>query len=163
MGGAGKRLGPRRACLVHHIREEAEEPGPLDRPRQLALLLRRDRGDAARHDLAALGDEALQQADVLVVDLRRVRAGERAGFAASEKRPAGDGRTTASRRCALAFHLRLHLVGFRGDRRLGRALDRSLGWSFGWPLAVARLAVALAPLAIAVAVAARPVLAAAAA
>src|SRR5208282_896040 len=53
----------------------------LDRLGKLALLLGRDRGDAARHDLAALGQEALQQLDVLVVDLGRVGRRERARFA----------------------------------------------------------------------------------
>ena len=38
-----------------------------------------------RHDLAALGDEALQQLHVLVVDLRRIGAGERAGLLAAEE------------------------------------------------------------------------------
>src|SRR5579885_2522738 len=56
--------------------------------RELALLLGRDCSDAARHDLAALGDEAQQQLHVLVVDLRCVRSGERAGLAPPEERPA---------------------------------------------------------------------------
>src|SRR5712671_2563328 len=76
------------ALLLHAVGQEAEIAGALDRLRQLALLLGRDRGDAARHDLAALGDEALQQLHVLVVDLRRVGPGERAGLAPPEKRPA---------------------------------------------------------------------------
>src|SRR5690606_24253171 len=69
--------------------QQAEEARPLDRLREQALLLRRDRGDAARHDLAALGDEPLQKLDVLVVDLRRVRSGEGAGLAPPEERAAG--------------------------------------------------------------------------
>src|SRR2546426_4202087 len=73
--------------LLHHVGKQAEKARPLDRPRQLTLLLGRHRGDAARHDLAALGDKALQQSHVLVVDLGRVRAGERAGFAAAKERP----------------------------------------------------------------------------
>src|SRR5204863_10218508 len=68
-GGTGLRSG---CSLAHDVGEQTEKPRPLDRPRQLALLLRRHRGDAARHDLAALGDEALQQANLLVIDLRRV-------------------------------------------------------------------------------------------
>src|ERR1043166_2693600 len=61
-------------------------PGALDRLGELALLLRGNRGDPAGHDLAAFGHEALEQADVLVVDLRRILAGERAALAAAEKR-----------------------------------------------------------------------------
>src|SRR5713226_82929 len=76
------------ALLLHAVGQEAEIAGALDRLRQLALLFGRDRGDAARYDLAALGDEALQQLHVLVVDLGRVRAGERTGLAPTEERPA---------------------------------------------------------------------------
>src|SRR2546421_5618421 len=39
-----------------------------------------NRGDPARHDLAALGHVTLQQLDVLVVDFRRIGAGERTGL-----------------------------------------------------------------------------------
>src|ERR1700757_3213833 len=73
--------------LRDHVGEERQEAGALDRLGELALLLGRHRRDAARHDLAALGDEALEQLHVLVVDLGRVRPGERAGLAAAEERP----------------------------------------------------------------------------
>src|SRR5665213_1000232 len=73
--------------LAQAVGQEAEEARALDRLRQFALLLGGYRGDAARHDLAALRDKALQQLHVLVVDLGRVRAGERAGFAPAEERP----------------------------------------------------------------------------
>ena len=96
---AGSSRRPRAACarfnakpvttllsrLADHVVQQAEEARPLDRARKLTLLLGRDRGDAARHDLAALRDVALQQLHVLVVDLRRVGAGERAGLAAAEE------------------------------------------------------------------------------
>src|SRR5262249_46386620 len=72
-----------------HVRQEPEEPRPLDGAGKLALLLRRDRSDAARHGLAALGGVTLQQPHVLVFDLRAVGAGERAGLAAAEERSAG--------------------------------------------------------------------------
>src|SRR6266851_9234932 len=147
----------RAARLLHHIGKQAEKARPLDRPCQLPLLLGRYRGDAARHDLAALRDEALQQSHVLVVDLRRIRAREWAGFAPPKKRPARrcaaavSTAVTASRpagaRAGLAFHLRLHLFG-RRDGGSGRLACRALA--------------AVAAFAIAVAVAApRPVLAAA--
>src|SRR5690349_23240347 len=78
----------RLSSLLNHIRQQAEEARTLDRLRELALLLRRHRGDAARHDLAALRNVTLQELHVLVVDLRRVGARERAGLAAAEKRTA---------------------------------------------------------------------------
>src|SRR5579859_5214844 len=74
---------------AHRVGQQAQEARPLDRLRELALLARGDRGDAARHDLAALRDEALQQLHVLVVDLGRIRAGERTRLASPEERPAG--------------------------------------------------------------------------
>src|SRR5829696_9904191 len=105
----------------------------------------RDGGDPARHDLAALRDETLQKAHVLVIDLGRVRARERAGFAPAEEWPAGSAATAAAggRGSGLAFHLGLHL--FRGRGRLA-----------------GRRTIALTALAIAVSitVATRPVLAA---
>src|SRR5664279_2145162 len=57
---------------ANDIRQQAEEARAFDRLRQFALLLGRHRGDAARYDLAALRHVALQQLDVLVVDLRRI-------------------------------------------------------------------------------------------
>src|ERR1700759_2896342 len=60
--------------LRDRVRHDADEAGALDRLGEGALLEGRHRGDAGRHDLAALGNVTLQQADVLVVDLGRVRA-----------------------------------------------------------------------------------------
>src|SRR3954447_27018400 len=71
--------------LSHDVGEEAQMARALDRLGELALLLGRDGGDAAGDDLAALRDEALEQADVLIVDAGRILAGERAGLAAAEK------------------------------------------------------------------------------
>src|SRR5712672_4864796 len=75
-------------CLPDHVRQQAEETRALDRAREFTLLLGGDGGDAARHDLAALGNVTHQKLGILVVDLRRVRARERAGLAAAEKRTA---------------------------------------------------------------------------
>src|SRR5579885_993599 len=88
------------------VGQQAEEARPLDRLRELALLLGRDCSDAARHDLAALGDEALQQLHVLVVDLRRVGAGEGAGFAAAKEGAPGaaHGAPTGGRGFAMVAH-----------------------------------------------------------
>src|SRR5882672_3612973 len=85
-------------ALPDHVGQQSEEARTLDGLRQLALLLGGDRGDAARHDLAALGDVALQQPHVLVVDLRRIGAGEWTGLAAAKEWPAGL-RLRRSRKC----------------------------------------------------------------
>src|SRR3546814_4067595 len=60
--------------------------GALDRLGEFALFLRAHRGDARGNDLAALGDEALKQADVLVIDPGCILRGEGAALAAAEKR-----------------------------------------------------------------------------
>src|SRR5690242_21106797 len=74
--------------LADDVRKQTQEPRALDGAGEFALLLGGDRRDAARHDLAALGDVAHQELGILVVDLRRVRTRERAGLAAAEKRTA---------------------------------------------------------------------------
>src|SRR5206468_3249620 len=78
-------------ALAYHVVQQSEKARPLDCARKLALLLGRDRRNAARHDLAAFGNVALQQLHVLVVDLRRVGPGKRTGLAAAEERPAALG------------------------------------------------------------------------
>src|SRR5881227_4484382 len=74
--------------LANNVGQEAEETRALDGAGEFTLLLGGDGGDAARHDLAALGDVTHQQLGILVVDLRRIRTRERAGLAATEKRTA---------------------------------------------------------------------------
>src|SRR5438552_15444588 len=71
--------------LLEHVGQKTQKARALDRLREFALLLGRYRGDARWHDLAALGDEALQELHVLVVDCRRVIARERAAFATTEE------------------------------------------------------------------------------
>src|SRR5262245_20245587 len=83
---AGKRL-----LLANDVRQETEQTRALDGAREFALLLGGHCRDAARHDLAALGDVTHQQLGILVVDLRRVRTRERTGLAAAEKRTACTG------------------------------------------------------------------------
>src|ERR1041384_2467448 len=105
-------LAPPPPCLAHHVWKQAEEPGPLDGPGQLALFVGGYGGDPARHDLASLRDEALQQTHVLVVDLGRVRDREPARFAPAKEWPTGAATTTATagrRRSGLAFHLSLQI------------------------------------------------------
>src|ERR1700709_1077355 len=74
--------------LTNDVRQQTEETRALDGARELTLLLGGDGGDAARHDLAALGHVPHQQLGILVIDLRRIRTRERAGLAAAEKRTA---------------------------------------------------------------------------
>src|SRR5580704_288084 len=74
--------------LANHVGKQTEETRALDGAGELTLLLGRNGRDAARHDLAALGDVTHQQLGILVVDLRRVRTRERAGLAATEERTA---------------------------------------------------------------------------
>src|SRR5262245_61972133 len=74
---------------AYHVRQQAEKAGALDGARDFSLLLGGDRRDPARHDLAALRNVALQEPHVLVVDLRRIAPGERAGLAAAKERAAG--------------------------------------------------------------------------
>src|SRR5512137_1907998 len=60
---------PRNAgSVLVRVREQREETSPLHRERQLALIVRPRAGDAARDDLARLGDVALQRGEILVID-----------------------------------------------------------------------------------------------
>src|SRR5476651_1102012 len=70
---------------AQHVGQQRHEPRALDGVREDALLLVGHGRDAARHDLAALGNVPLQQLDVLVVDLRRIGAREWAGLLAPEE------------------------------------------------------------------------------
>ena len=88
---------------LHDIGQQRHEAGALDGVGQDALLLVADCGDAGRHDLAALGNEALQELDVLIVDLRRVIAGEGAGLLAAEEGTAGAILTAATAAFAVAI------------------------------------------------------------
>src|SRR6185369_15486987 len=100
-------LSSRITCMasssLHDVRQQRHEAGALDGIGQNALLLVADRGDAGRHDLAALGNEALQQLDVLIVDLGRVLAGEGAGLLAAEERTAGAVVTAATAAFAITI------------------------------------------------------------
>src|SRR5688572_7010635 len=80
-----------RSGLRNRVGHDPDEARALDGAGELALLQRRDGGDARGNDLAAFRHVALQQPDVLVVDLGRVRARERAGLAAALEGPAALG------------------------------------------------------------------------
>src|SRR5882757_10290168 len=84
----GANAADQKTLLADHVRQQTEKARALDGAREFTLLLGGDGGDAARHDLAALGHVTHQQLGILVVDLRRIRARERAGLAAAEKRTA---------------------------------------------------------------------------
>ena len=62
------------------VRNEREVARALDRRRQLALVTRADAAQAARQDLAVVGDEAAERAVILVVDEADARLAERAGL-----------------------------------------------------------------------------------
>src|ERR1041384_3141657 len=80
---------PAADVLANDVGQQTEEARALDGAGELTLLLGGHGRDAARHDLAALGDVTHQQLRILVVDLRPIRARERAGLATTEKRTAG--------------------------------------------------------------------------
>ncbi len=96
-------VGFQKEALADHERQQAEQACTFDRTSQFTLLLRGDRGDAARNDLAALRDVTLQQTDVFVVDLRCIGTGERAGLPATEER-------TAARKLCNINHCLLLLI-----------------------------------------------------
>jgi hypothetical protein len=70
--------------LCRHVRQQGHRARALDRVRQLALVPGAAAGDTARNDLAALGDEAAQTPDVLVVDEVDLVCAELADFSAPE-------------------------------------------------------------------------------
>src|SRR4051812_15551804 len=73
---------------VCHVRNERDLARPLDCGLQLALVHRARARDAARQDLAALGNERTDQFDVLVVDVVDLVRAELADLAATEQRAA---------------------------------------------------------------------------
>src|SRR5512134_3439390 len=70
------------------VGQDREHAGALHRLRDLALVLRAVAADAPRDDLAALGEEVLQLALVLVVDLEGLVGAEAAHLAPAEAAPA---------------------------------------------------------------------------
>src|SRR5690606_17114835 len=67
------------------VGQQGQEARALDGGRQLALIAGLGAGDARRHDLAGLGDEVLQQIDILVVDLFDLLGREAAELATLEQ------------------------------------------------------------------------------
>src|SRR5256885_8778385 len=70
------------ASVLIGVGQEREKARPLDRHRELALIEGFRAGDAARNDLARLGDIALQGGEILVVDRLHPFGGEAAELAA---------------------------------------------------------------------------------
>ena len=66
------------------VRQEREEARALHRLGQLTLVERARAGDAARHDLAGLGDVVLQGREILVVDALDTVSGELAELLAAK-------------------------------------------------------------------------------
>src|SRR5690554_286686 len=77
--------GARSDVVVVGVRDQREVAGALDRGRQLALVARLRAGDAARHDLAVLGEVLAQGVEILVIDLLDALGGELAELAAAEE------------------------------------------------------------------------------
>src|SRR2546430_12831861 len=67
------------------VGQQRQKARPLDRHRELALIEGFRAGDAARNDLARLGDIALQGGEILVVDRLHAFGGEAAELAATRK------------------------------------------------------------------------------
>src|SRR5262245_38160372 len=102
------RRSARRANGSGHVRgvgQQCEMARALHRERDGALLFGGVAGDAARQDLAGLGEEAAQQLRILVVDDHRLVGGEARDLLARER--------------ALAV-LAVLLAGLRAQARLHR-------------------------------------------
>src|SRR5262249_42956131 len=75
--------GPRRSWLrgvTPDVRDQREIAGPLDGRRQLPLMARARAAQAARQDLAGVGEEPAEGAVILVVDEAHAGLAERAGL-----------------------------------------------------------------------------------
>src|SRR4051812_15537811 len=84
------------------VRQQREVSRALDRRRELALVERLRAGDAARDDLARLGDVLLQDREILVVDLLHALGGEAAELATAREGAVATG-TTTTRATATRF------------------------------------------------------------
>src|SRR6185437_3825854 len=79
------------ASMLVRVRQQGEEACALDRDGELALIERLRTRDAARNDLARLGDVALERGEILVIDVLHALGGE-----AAELLAAGEAATTAA-------------------------------------------------------------------
>src|SRR5215471_7092090 len=69
----------------HGERHERDHPRPIDGRRDLALMLGAVPRQTPRHQLAAIGDEVLEQAGVLVIDLEGLVRAELAHLAPADR------------------------------------------------------------------------------
>src|SRR5215471_10006122 len=69
----------------HGERHERDHPCPVDGRRDLALVLGAVPRQAPRHQLAAIGDEVLEEAGVLVIDLEGLVRAELAHLAPADR------------------------------------------------------------------------------
>jgi hypothetical protein len=124
--------------------KQGEVPRALDGDGEGALALRGESRLAARFDLAALGDEAAQAGDILVIDLVHAigcedvhaapatRAGTTEAPAATTTKPATAATTkpataTAAKPAAAAITIAATILGTRRAIIAGRALARCAG------------------------------------
>src|SRR5262245_55556096 len=77
------------------VRQQREVTRALDRRRELALVERLRAGDAARDELAGLGDVLLERGQILVVDLLHAFGRETAELATARERAVATAATTA--------------------------------------------------------------------
>src|SRR5215469_1541975 len=84
------------ASVLIGVGQQGQEARALDRDGQLALVERLRAGDAARDDLAGLGDITLQGAEILVVDVRDAFRGEAAKLLAAREAAAAAATTAAA-------------------------------------------------------------------
>src|SRR5919199_6313432 len=73
-------IGRRSGLVAADVRDERQVARLLDRRRELPLVARADAAQAARQDLAVVGDEAAERPVVLVVHEPHARLAERAGL-----------------------------------------------------------------------------------
>src|SRR5579883_2615325 len=93
------------ASVLIGVGQQGQEARALDRDSQLALVEGLRAGDAARDDLARLGDVALQGAEVLVIDVSDAFGREAAKLlAAREAAAAATTATTAAVAAVTAAH-----------------------------------------------------------
>src|SRR5215218_5742856 len=88
-----KRMTSMMASVLVGVRQQREVTRTLDRRRELALIERFRARDAARNDLARLGDVLLENAQILVIDLLDVFGGETAELATARERTVATGTT----------------------------------------------------------------------
>src|SRR5690349_19467785 len=86
------------------VRQQREVTRTLDRGRELALVERLGARDAARHDLAGLGDVLLQDREILVVDLLHALGGEAAELATAREGAVATSTTRATATRFIVFH-----------------------------------------------------------